>query len=249
MARYPYLRGRAYQYAYLYVAQRDGEHCCICGREPPKFKLQIEHINRNTSDNDPVNFKLLCQPCNLAVRKMTPAAKAKLFVKHTSSWGRGGEGGRGKAQTAASVNRKLFDTGNGSIEMRLNSVIEPQYREWLVNFLKEAGIIRKFDAEVAGADIVGCSQKTTKRYLEKMLNPITGVVVEDTDAFGVRIIKLRPDFMSTGKPSKPLQQPPKRQRKPVKPLKSTNGRTKPTKRLNQNEKGENQNDNVNDSRQ
>jgi hypothetical protein len=153
-----------------------------------------------------------------------------LFLRHSVWQGREGERGRGRGYTVAGINRQLFDTGNGSIEMKLNGIIEPAFKEWLIEFLKVTEIIRKHDAEVAGADIVGCSQKTTKRYLEKMLNPITGVIDETVDAFGVRILKLRPDFMSTGKPPKPLQQAPQSKKKPLTPSKrpKTQGKAQET---------------------
>ena len=76
---------------------------------------------------------------------------------------------------------------NGPFEARANNIYEVPFRSWLNRSLEERGKIAKKEAINSGAEVTGCSIKTTDRYLRKLtseagpfqevLDEISGVVV------------------------------------------------------------------------
>ena len=52
---------------YHYCVVRDGELCQDCGRVPPELEapLEVDHIDEDKDNWDPINLQLLCKPCNV----------------------------------------------------------------------------------------------------------------------------------------------------------------------------------------
>jgi hypothetical protein len=73
--------GRLWEHrANLYDKIGPGEHACYrCGvmlqwaRGGPLPQIQTHHLNRDRSDNQPVNIVASCQPCNLDESRLTRA--------------------------------------------------------------------------------------------------------------------------------------------------------------------------------
>jgi hypothetical protein len=70
--------------------------------------------------------------------------------------------------------------------MQANGVYERRFRKYVLDEIKEHGIIAWNDARDDGAELVGGSPKTTERYLDKLKGKRFGPLREFTDDAGIR---------------------------------------------------------------
>jgi len=73
MARYP-ASVRLWQY--MYLSERDGELCAVCGKGPEEVRLEIDHVDGDPNNNAPENIRFLCHRCNL--KELWKRIKAKI---------------------------------------------------------------------------------------------------------------------------------------------------------------------------
>ena len=178
-----------YDWAYRYLTLRDGEQCVICRAKPPKAKLEIDHINGDITNNNPDNLCLLCKKHNCEMRSKSPAEHKKIIERYSLLNEKERE--NTVALPATQFTKEVVDYQTGSVEMQANAMFEINYREWLINMVKTHQEYLKEEAINAGAEIVGCSPLTTRRYLQKLTSS-SGVLYETKDAFGRGVLKFKP---------------------------------------------------------
>jgi len=171
-------------WVYRFLVIRDGEFCQRCHKSPAAtFPLEIDHIDGNPKNDAPGNLQLLCKRCNIQIRNTMDAYSAK--------WGREGEKTEGKANTR--IAKSAANYREGSPEMQANLLYEVAYRKWLLKEINTQGGLDKKEAINAGAELVGCSPNTTKRYLEK-LTSAGGCLKEDLDMLGHPYLVFKESF-------------------------------------------------------
>lgn len=158
---------------------RDGEQCCDCGAIPTtRNGLDIDHIDGDKNNYDPLNLRLLCRHCNV-VREN----KARAHEKGDSGPSAQGEREREKGQPSTRLAKEAVDYKGGSIEMQACFLFELDYRDWVLKEVKQRGSFLKKEAIFAGAEIVGCSPTTTSKYLAKLTSS-AGPIQEYRDKLG-----------------------------------------------------------------
>ena len=86
--------------------------------------------------------------------------------------------------------RGAIDFESGSPEMHANGLYEDKARSWLVELVAARGDVLKRDAINAGAEFVGCSPMTIRRYIDK-LTSLVGPLRETRDAASRIVIVTR----------------------------------------------------------
>lgn len=172
-------------WVYRFLVARDGEQCLICERPPTKRRaLEIDHIDNKSKNDDPDNLCLLCRSCNERMILCKVQDKMRLIrykvLKHVcvcENSNKNDKGGNGRQDYGAvSQVQELIDYSSGSQEMKANAVFEKDFRKWLLAIVGHNGSYPKQEAINSGAERVGCSPVTTKRYLEKLTS--TGGVLD-----------------------------------------------------------------------
>lgn len=177
-----------YNWAYLYIAIRDGEQCIICRTKPPNTKLEIDHIDGDITNNNPDNLCLLCKKHNCEMRGKKPSEHKRII--HRYSLQNAKERENDLAMPATQFVKEVLDYQGGSVEMQANTMFETRYREWIMNKVTTMNEYLKEEAINAGAELVGCSPLTTRRYLQK-LSSSSGPLYETNDAFGRVVLRFK----------------------------------------------------------
>jgi len=127
------------------LINKSGNVCQNCGALGELRQLVIDHIGNNNSNNNPENLQLLCRTCNY-----TKDSRKSVDMC---------------VRTSPSISQ------NSSL--KINKEKEPKFRKWIMEELKSSGAVdgTKMSARYIinnGAEKIGMSQVTAKRYLEKM---------------------------------------------------------------------------------
>jgi len=178
-----------YNWAYRFLCLRDGERCIICRvRQRPKTKLEIDHIDGDITNSDPDNLCLLCKKHNCEMRGKKSAEHKRIIHGYRLQNERERE--IGSAIPATQFTKEIVDYQSGSTEMQANSLFETKFREWIIGKVVAMGEFLKGDAVYSGAEEVGCSPLTTKRYVQKLTSS-SGVFYETNNAFGQVVLRLK----------------------------------------------------------
>ncbi|MFC2041934.1 HNH endonuclease [Chloroflexota bacterium] len=179
-------------WVYRYLCKRDGEWCKSCGckptrtlesdfsgvvRHPKHVTLDIHHIDGNAKNNNPSNLILLCHRCNTSISNKQRAGKSSVSCVRDN----GRERWEGKVATR--IARQQVNYASGDASMQANGLYEVPFREWVLLQVRNLGFIAKRDAINAGAETVGCSTQTARRYLDK-LTSYAGPLCEEKDLLG-----------------------------------------------------------------
>ena len=129
----------------LLLARVGGEICQLCGRTRVQLikaglspNLVIDHKNNNNSDNRLSNLQFLCHSCN--TKKNHP--------------------------TLEEPQQRVMTP-----EMALGRSYEKRFRRWVSGLIQTPdnhGILAYDFLVHSGAEQIGCSPETIKRYLKKM---------------------------------------------------------------------------------
>ena len=149
---------------YRILAERDGEVCNICKTPASKKQLIVDHKNNNKRDNRLENLQLLCRKCNYL---KNPRKKPVDFV-------------------CVSVCEERAPPP----EMQANRRMEPLFRQWLFKKWMVNKSIRKDEAITAGAEHIGASTETTRRYVAKMTSSEGNYAIRK-DALGYEYIHFK----------------------------------------------------------
>ena len=82
--------------------------------------------------------------------------------------------------------------------MQANFLFEMDFRNWLLNVIKENGFLIKKQAINAGAEVCGCNPTTAAKYLAK-LTSFVGPLMEERDMLGDIIVTFKPEPNRNGK--------------------------------------------------
>jgi len=138
------LSAQARRLAAEHLDQTYGHKCKLC---PSTERLELDHVNGDPSDNRLTNFRWLCKSCNLAARRLNRTA------------------GLGEC-----VGDNQIEDGVTSAEVSINREKEPAFRKWLFDRVMGRKPLYTEEAIYAGAEAVGCSPQTTRRYLAKAVS-------------------------------------------------------------------------------
>lgn len=163
-----------------YLISKDGNRCKICGEIPNGNKLIIDHIDNNCLNNTPENLQLCCQSCNI---KKNPPYREKIDVDNFS------------------LSHSLTDNESDEIYLPVFSEVtlenypvwknlksEPKFIKWLY---KEMSVKLRMEIKQVlndGANIAGCSSKTTTSYLDKLVYETGPYKIEKNPETGSRIL-------------------------------------------------------------
>lgn len=125
---------------YQVIADRDGEYCKGCGTLPSERPLVIDHRDNNNFNNLTENLQLLCRRCNY-LKNPRPVDKCV------------SEGESGNPVTS---------------ELEQNQKKEWKFRKYIYTRLEEQESISINEIILAGAEAIGISPVTARRYLDKM---------------------------------------------------------------------------------
>ena len=135
------MNGRTRKKLYMIIVDRDGECCKFCGRSPPEVKLVIDHKDNDNQNNNLSNVQLACRSCNY---KKNPRRPLAMCVNKE--------------------NNSRFDS------ISINQEKEPKFREYVYGEVQKTGSALWDDLVDAGAEFVGVSIETAKRYMRKMIS-------------------------------------------------------------------------------
>lgn len=177
------------------ILRDGGERCQSCLKTPAELTknnslkplrllhLDIDHINENKDDDRLENLQLLCRRCN--VRKNRQAQKRHAYSACVRE--------RKEGQPGTRIIRTILDYGNAPVEMQANNLYELPFRQYALEQIATSGGSRKKDIIAGGAEIVGCSPTTTKRYIVKLTSP-AGPLMERADALGEVYLVFKPEY-------------------------------------------------------
>jgi len=124
---------------YPLIAKRDGECCYFCGKEPPEHQLVIDHKDNDNSNNELYNLQLLCYACNYKKNPRRPLDQC------------------------VSVSKKINEDS-----ISINRQKEPQFCKFVYAEIGRKGQVLWYSLVASGAEIVGISIETARKYLVKM---------------------------------------------------------------------------------
>jgi len=171
MARIP---NRDVKDAFDFVAHRDGRKCYY---EGPlcKGKLILHHVDNNSDNNAPGNWRIVCAGHNT---RLNPRGRDKRHKNaYVKEWMKGrGNGGYRQKEVLGEIRRMGREEGDDdptrrkyqSAEMEKNNICEPAFRQWVEDIITKLGRVKTTDIINGGAEKVGISQQSSKRYLDKM---------------------------------------------------------------------------------
>lgn len=190
-------------WAYRYLVARDGELCLICERRPSRrISLDIDHIDNNPKNDDPDNLCLLCPSCNNRMKLCKVHEKIRL-IRYKSALrmcmcvnGHNNDKGQDVRHDYAATSqvKELLDYSSGTIEMKANALFERDFREWLLTLIGQYHSYPIKEAINAGAEKLGCSPATTKRYLDKLTSS-TGVFDLSENSQHQKVLIVKPHLI------------------------------------------------------
>lgn len=140
---------------YPIIAKRDGECCHFCGKKPPECELVIDHKDNDNPNNELWNLQLLCRACNYKKNPRRPFVQSVSVVKKTSE-----------------------------DSISINSQKEPQFRNFVYAEIRERGQVLWETLVASGAEIVGISVETARKYLVKMTSEYGALQIVDGVGMG-----------------------------------------------------------------
>lgn len=185
-----------------FLVERDGCYCLICKKHPPQVKLQIDHADNNPCNWDSPNLHLLCQQDNLILRDKT-THEHKWIINNYATANARERMSRRVTESTNEVKEKI-DYDSGSAEMKANSYFETQFVQWVLEEMNRNEVLFKKEIINSGAHVVGCSQITAARYLDKLTSS-AGPLEIIKHAMGSAAVRFREKFQTKPEitPSKP----------------------------------------------
>lgn len=152
------------------IAERDGLYCLACfiegrgRRGPGSVRLEIDHADGNYWNWAPDNVHFLCKTDNLKFKKLSPKEHRLRMAEYSAKNVRV----RMKNNEYLSATRRRHNYEQGSPEMKVNSIAEGKWLEFMCEWITDNGSIAKEDAINAGAIAADdVNIQTTQRYYVK----------------------------------------------------------------------------------
>ena len=143
------MNGNTRKKLYNLVVKHDGEYCKLCGALPHERQLILEHRDNDNTNNNLENLQIMCRPCNYR-KNPRKSKRPENLCENTSN-----------------STPKLT-------ELDINRTKEPQFKKFVAKRVNSHGYAVEKDLINAGAESIGVSPVTTKRYLDKMCSS-TGI--------------------------------------------------------------------------
>lgn len=176
---------------YRFLILRDTEQCLLCSRKPGKGRrLEIDHIDGNSQNDNPDNLCLLCSYCNKRLEILSATEHKKILRKRYAQFVCECVCVRGNEATL--TKRYEVDYSKGSAEMQANNRYEVDYREWILERVRLGGYYPKEEAINSGAEEIGCSPASASRYLAKLTSD-AGVLDIFYSPQRKAMLRLKPD--------------------------------------------------------
>jgi len=187
----PRLKNKEVKLAVDLCQKRDGVGCFYNKNgHPCAGDIVLHHVDNNPDNNDPRNWRLACTGHNHRLNprgsgKRGIRVKAQIDNRHKKPSIREREREREKLEVRPRVQ---------SAEFEKNKVCEPAFRHWIIKTIKKFGSITLDDAVDGGAEYVGCSQQTIRRYLRKMCSNEGILEIDDKNPQKVVLIRFKEKF-------------------------------------------------------
>ncbi len=140
------MNSRMNKKARAYLTKKFGAYCRGCQALESERKLVVDHIDNNNSNNNTNNWQYLCYSCNEIKNPRCKERKEKPL----------------------DVCGGVCDSLDRETEITINREKEPKFREYVEFRVREEKEVPQQDLINGGAELLGCSQKTTRRYLDKL---------------------------------------------------------------------------------
>lgn len=196
-------------FVYQYLVLRDGEQCAICHVVPtplnqgvvsfptPRIKLEIDHKDGNPANNTPTNLRLLCVKHNRGVENRRRSHCDKCVCGEKKDYEREVRKTKERIRSEGNPNtriaREVIKYNQGDPVMQANFLYEVDFRNWILEQIRDKGHIFKQDAVFSGAETVGCSPSTAERYLKKLTSS-AGPLQEVRDMIGGVQLTFKPEY-------------------------------------------------------
>lgn len=181
------------EYLKTLLIERNGQKCMFCGAHADRASLELDHINENTHDNKLENLRLVHHACNAkayhANRRARKTGLSYPCVSERKSDGMPSSSPESVHGDGTLIAKETVDYSEGSPEMQVNDFAETAYRNWSIAMLRQRRLMLKKELVNAGAEEVGVSPVTTRRYLDK-LTSIKGSLKEFKQG-GQTFVKLK----------------------------------------------------------
>ena len=149
---------------FKFLTKRDGGYCQMCKVSRRKKKLVIDHIDNNNNHTYPDNLQLLCYSCNY---KKNPRLSEREPFDNVC------------VRVTNNHNTDNYHLSTIPTEIMINKAKEPKFIIYTKETIDEHGKWEEKDLINSGAQVVGVSQITAKRYLDKLCSS-AGIYIRTT---------------------------------------------------------------------
>lgn len=160
------MNGNTRRRKYQEISKRDGEYCRCCGKLPYESQLVIDHRDNDSSNNSLNNLQLLCRACNYI--KNPRKRPDDLCVNYKSNR---------EHESCLSINKEK----------------EPKFKEFIYKIIPQGCSIALKAIINSGAEEIGASPVTVKRYLDKMTSRSGKLEVWELDGVPMVMFKEKND--------------------------------------------------------
>lgn len=134
-------------------------HCHECGEIMQDVRdVIIDHKDHNPQNNELINLWPHCRACSTkqggklsAEKRSSGAYVCDIKTKADKTWEK---------------KQNLGYSEGGTGPMKANAVYEPQWIDFVTNYINTKGSITEHTAKLGAAAFLGCSSETSRRYLE-----------------------------------------------------------------------------------
>lgn len=137
------LSPQAYKITKALLTKQQQGLCALCHEVGVE---EIDHVNGDPSDNHPDNLRGVHKSCNIRQRNLAVGISTE-------------------------SERERAREKEDSAEIEINRDAEPRYRKWLFERSAKPEPLYTGEAIYGGAEIVGISPITARRYLGKVTSP------------------------------------------------------------------------------
>jgi len=164
-----------------FLKEKNGGYCQWCKVSDKDKQLVIDHKDNHNNNNHPDNLQLLCRSCNY--KKNPRLSEREPLDKCVSV---GNKQNNNQNTTQDSNIYKYYSTINTPSEIEINRAKEPRFIIYIEKTIDEHGEWEEIDLKNSGAQAIGISTTTAKRYLDKMCSRLEGNYIKfkiDTETF------------------------------------------------------------------
>ena len=182
------------------LVERDGARCNnpTCPHEMGRFRLEIDHIDHNKDNWEIGNLQILCQSCNVKKEHARREKEIRAEVDGVLSAHGCMYMYEKKGMPGDTVNiRHGLNVPEGGTTFHANAMQEPVFRQTVLEAVMRGELedpprhwTRK-DLLNHGSEMAQCSPLSAARHLDKLTNPISGLLEVVPDEYQNLVVVLR----------------------------------------------------------